>query len=192
MRSSAAFLSQLALGNRKSCDVDVLELDQSNGRLEVDFTLRHRHAWPSLREAQTQLRTVLGPIGTDVEDLADLLPDLTFDAARKLYHMMDLNAHEANTRAYQAEQRADEAADRVATKEKELTALARELAQAQIDLRTAVERETLARQEAQAACVQMLELDSKVRLARNKANGLEATSLAKPHIYGSRDTSKKW
>ena len=61
------------------------------------------------------------------------------DTARKLYHTMDLNAHDANTRAYQAEQRAHEAADRVGTKEKELTALARELAQAQIDLRAAVE-----------------------------------------------------
>ena len=168
-----AFLSQLALGNQKSCDLDLLELDQSNGRLEVEFTLRHRHTWPRLREAQTQLRAALGPIGTDVEDLADLLPDSIFDAARKLYHKMDLQAHEANRRAYRAEQTVQEAIDRVATKGQELATLASELARAQTDLRTATEREALARQEAQAACAQMLELDVQVRLARNKVNGGE-------------------
>ena len=188
----SAFLSQLALGNRKSCDFDVLELDQSNGRLEAEFTLRHRHAWPSLREAQAKLRAALGPIGTEVEDLADLLPESTFDTARKLYHKLDLQAHESNTRAYQAEQLAQKAADRVAAKGQELTALARELAQAHIDLRAAIEREALARQEAQAACAQLLELDAQVRLVRNKANGFEAASAAKPFIYGSRDANKKW
>ena len=156
VRSSPRFLSQLALGNRKSCDLDVLELDQSNGRLEAEFTLHHRHVWPRLREAQAQLRAALGPIGTEVEDLADLLPDATFDAARKLYHEADTQAHEAGKRAYEAEQRAHEAADRVATKGQELATLASELARAQTDLRTATEREALARQEAQAACVQML------------------------------------
>ena len=105
---------------------------------------------------------------------------------------MDLQAHEASTRAYEAEQRAHEAADRVATKGQELAALAGELAQAQTDLRTATEREALARQEAQAACVQMLELDAQVRLARNKANRLEPPSPAKPLIYGSRDINKRW
>ena len=175
-----SFLSPLALGNRKSCDLDVLELDQSNGRLEAEFTLRHRHAWSRLREAEAQLRAALGPVGTDVEDLADLLPDSTFDAARKLYHKMDLQAHEANTRAYQAEQRTQEAVDRVATKGQELATLAGELSAAQSDLRRATEREALARQEAQDACVQMLQLDAQVRLARNKANGFEAPSAAKP------------
>ncbi len=52
-------LSQLALGNRKSCDLEVLELDQSNGRLQSEFTLRHRHNWATLREAQVQLREAL-------------------------------------------------------------------------------------------------------------------------------------
>jgi hypothetical protein len=188
----SSFLSQLALGNRKSCDLDVLELDQSNGRLEVEFTLRHRHTWPRLREAQTQLRAALGPIGTDVEDLADLLPDSTFDAARKLYHKLDLQAHEANTRAYQADQRTQDAVDRVATKGHELATLAGELARAQSDLRTATEREALARQEAQAACAQMLELDAQVRLARNRANGPEPHSPANPLMFGSRNASKKW
>jgi hypothetical protein len=187
-----AFLSQLAFGNRKSCDLKLLELDRSNGRLEVEFTLRHRHAWPRLRDAQTELRSALGPVGTDVEDLADLVPDLTFDAVRKLYHKMDLQAHDANMQAHRAEQRAQEAADRVATKGQELATLAGELARAQIDLRTASEREALARQEAQAACVQMLELDAQVRFARNKANGWDAPSPAKPFLYGSREASKKW
>ena len=187
-----SFLSQLALGNKKSCDVDVLELDESNGRMEVEFTLHHRHAWPRVRDAQTQIRAALGPIGTDVEDLADLLPDSAFDAARKLYHKMDLQAHEANTRAYQAEQRSQEAADRVATKGQELAILAGELSSAQSDLRRATAREDLARQEAQAACVQMLELDAQLRIARNNANGLQPLSPAKPLIYGSRDASKKW
>ena len=182
-------MSQLALGNRKSCDLDVLELDQSNGRLEAEFTLRHRHAWPSLREAQTQLRAALGPIGTDVEDLADLLPDTTFDAARKLYHKLDLQAHEASTRAYQAEQRAHEAADRVATKGQELAALARELAQAQTDLRAATEREALASQEAQAACVQML--GSMLRSASRETGARNASlSPAKPLVYGGRDGAR--
>ena len=44
-----------AFPRRRLCDLDVLELDQSNGRLEVEFTLRHRHTWPRLREAQTQV-----------------------------------------------------------------------------------------------------------------------------------------
>ena len=127
-----------------------------------------------------------------MEDLADLLPDASFDAARKLYHKMDLQAHEANTRAYQAEQRTQEAVDRVATKGQEMATLAGELARAQTDLRTASEREALARQEAQAACAQMLELDAQLRLARNNANGLQPPSPAKPLIYGSRDASKKW
>ena len=48
----SGLLSQLALGNRKSCNLEVLELDQSSGRLEAEFTLRHQHVWPTLREAQ--------------------------------------------------------------------------------------------------------------------------------------------
>jgi hypothetical protein len=105
---------------------------------------------------------------------------------------MDLLAHDANMQAHRAEQRAQEAADRAATKGQELATLAGELARAHTDLRTASERETLARQEAQAACVQMLELDAQVRFARNKANGWDAPSPAKPFLYGSREASKKW
>ncbi len=122
-----AFLSQLAVGNGKSCELDDLKLDRSNGRLEAAFTLHHRQSWPSLRDAQSQLRRVLGPVGTDVEDLADHLPDVAFDLARKLYHEADKNAHEAGKQAYEAEQRAHEAADRVATKGQELATLAAEL-----------------------------------------------------------------
>ena len=96
-------MSQLAIGNRAACSLDTLELDQSSGRLEADFTLRHQHTWPTLRDAQIPLRAALGPIGTDVEDLADLLPDPLFDGARKYYHKMDLEAHDAHTRAYEAE-----------------------------------------------------------------------------------------
>jgi hypothetical protein len=185
------FLSQLALGNKKSCDLDVLELDQSSGRLEARFTLHHRHAWPKLSDAQAQLRAVLGPVGTDVEDLADLLPDLAFDAARRRYHESDTNAHEASRRAYEALQRAHEGTDRIATKGHEQAALANELARAQTDLRTATEREALARQEAQAACVQMIQLDELVRFARNKVNGLETPSTAKSFLHGSRDANTR-
>ena len=91
-----------------------------------------------------------------MEDLADLLPDPLFDGARKRYHKMDLQSHDANARAYEAEQRAREAAERRCDQGRELAALAGELARAQSDLRTATERENLARQEAQAACAQML------------------------------------
>ena len=188
----ASFVSQLALGNKGSCDVDVLELDRSNGRLEAEFTLHHRHIWPSLREAQVRLRRTLGTVGTDVEDLADHLPDAAFDAARKRYHEADKFAHEAGKQAYEAEQRAHEAADRIGTKGQELTALQGELTRAQTDLRTATEREGLARQEAQAACVQMLQLDADVRIARNRARGLDRSNPTKPLIYGSLDANKKW
>ena len=78
------------------------------------------------------------------------------------------------------------------TKGQELAALAGELARAQTDLRTATEREALARQEAQVACVQMLQLDNQLRLARNKANGMQPPAPAKPILYGSRDASKRW
>jgi hypothetical protein len=188
----SGFLTQLALGNRKSCNLEVLELDQSTGRLEAEFTLRHQYVWPTLREAQLQLRAKLGAGGTDVEDLADLLPDTAFDGARKRYHQMDLHSHEASAKAYEAEQRARDAATRVATKVEELAALASELARAQSDLQTAAGRESLARQDAQAACSQMLALDAQVRIARNRANGLEPRSTAKPLLYGGRDTNKRW
>jgi hypothetical protein len=105
---------------------------------------------------------------------------------------MDLQAHDAHARAYEVERRAHEAAGRVATKRHDLAALAAELARAQADLHTATERENLARQEAQAACAQMLELDAQVRLARNKARGWEPRSTPKPLLYGSRDSNKKW
>jgi hypothetical protein len=188
----ASFVSQLALGNRRSCEVNTVELDRTNGRLEVVFTLRHRHAWPSLGDAQAELRRALGPVGTDVEDLADHLPDATFDAARKLYHEADKNAHEAGKLAYEAEQRAHDAIDRIATKGLELAILAGELVRAQTDLRIATEREALARQEAQAACVQMLQLDTQVRLARNRVRGLERLSSPKPAMYGSLDANQRW
>jgi hypothetical protein len=188
----ASFVSQLALGNRKSCDIGVLELDRSTGRLEAEFTLHHRHAWPSLREALAQLEAALGPVGTDVEDLADQLPDVTFDAARKLYHEADARAHEAGKQAYEAEQRAHDSADRIATKKHELATIAGELTRAQTDLQTATERERLARQEAQAACILMLELDAKARLTRNRARGLERSAPANPVVYGRLDASKKW
>jgi hypothetical protein len=186
------FLHQLAMGNRKSVTVDVLELDQSTGRLEVEFTLNHRHVWNTVREAQLALRSKLGPNGTDVEDLADEMPDASFDEVRKLYHTMDLRCHETNTRAYEAEQRAHDAADRVATKAQELATLAAELARAETDLRIATERESSARQEAQAACAQMLALDAQVRFARNRANGLDRLLPTKPAQYGGRETAKKW
>jgi hypothetical protein len=188
----SGLLTQLALGNRKSCNIEVLELDQSTGRLEAEFTLRHQYVWPTLREAQLQLRAKLGAGGTEVEDLADLLPDTAFDGARKLYHQMDLHSHEASAKAYEAEQRARDAAIRVATKVQELAALASELARAQSDLRTATGRESLARQDAQAACTQMLALDTQVRLARIRANGLDPRSTAKPLLYSGRDSAKKW
>jgi hypothetical protein len=188
----SGFLTQLALGNRKSCNLEVLELDQSTGRLEAEFTLRHQYVWPTLREVQLQLRAKLGAGGADVEDLADLLPDTAFDGARKRYHQMDLQSHEASAKAYEAEQRARDAATRVATKVQELAALASELARAQSDLQTAAGRESLARQDAQAACTQMLALDAEVRIARNRANGLEPRPSAKPVLYGGRDANKRW
>jgi hypothetical protein len=187
----SGLLSQLALGNRNSCNLEVLELDQSNGRLESEFTLRHQHIWPTLREAQVHLRAALGPIATEAEDLADLLPDPTFDDIRKRYHMMDLQAHDAQARAYEAQRRAHEAADCVASKGRELGALASEVARARTDLLAATERENLARLEAQAACAQLLELDAQVRLARNRAEGVEPrSSAARPVVYGHRDSTR--
>jgi hypothetical protein len=188
----SGLLSQLALGNRKSCNLQMLELDQSSGRLEGEFTLHHQHVWPTLRQAQVQLRAALGLIGTEAEDLADLLPDPTFDGVRKLYHTIDVQAHDAQARAREARRRAHETAELVATKGRDLAALAAEVSRAQTDLRTATERENQARQEAQAACAQLLELDTQVRLARNGANGLAPSAPAKPLLFGGRDANKKW
>jgi len=169
----ASFLSQLALGNSKSYELNVLELDQSNGRLEAEFTLHHRFVWPSIREAQTKLRAALGPVGTSVEDLADRLPDASFNAARKLYREENSKAHEASARTQEAHKKAHEAADRVATKQRELATLASDLTRAGTDLRAASEFEVRARREAQAACAEMIELDATVRRARNKVQSLE-------------------
>ncbi len=187
----ASLVSQLALGNQKSSDLDALELDPSSGRLEAGFTLHHRHVWPSLRDARAELKAALGPAGTEIEDLADRLPDAAFDASRKQYHEADARAHEAGKQAYESEQKAHEAADLVATKGQELATLAGELARARADLRAATDREAVARQAAQTACVQMLQLDSQVRLARNNASRPAAPdSSAKPLMYGSLDVPR--
>jgi len=181
-----SYLSQLALGNSKSSDLDALELDQSNGRVEARFTLRHRHIWPSIREAQAKLRAALGPVGTGVEEIAARLPDAAFDSARKLYHEADSKGNEASGRAMEADKRVLEASDRVAVKRRELASLASDLTRAETDLRTASELEAQAKKEAQAACVEMMELDAIVRLARDKVRSLmpplprEINTLRKP------------
>ena len=131
----ASFVSQLALGNSKSSDIDLLELDRSSGRLEAEFTLHHRHVWPSIREAQAKLRAALGPVGTGAQELADRLPDAAFDAARTLFREAESTGNEASAKAREAQKKAREAADRVATKRHELATLASDLARAQTDLR---------------------------------------------------------
>jgi hypothetical protein len=163
----ASFVSQLALGNSKSSDIDLLELDRSSGRLEAEFTLHHRHVWPSIREAQTKLRTAPGSVGPGAQELADRLPDAPFAAARTLFHEADSKGNEASAKAREAQKKAREAADRVAIKRQELATLASDLARAQVDLRAATELEARARKETQGACVEMLSLDSVVRLARD-------------------------
>jgi hypothetical protein len=186
------FLSQLALGNNKSCDVSVLELDQSSGRLEVEFTLRHRHVWPRIREAQTRLNAALGSVGTDIDDLADRLPNAAFDSMRKLYRDALSRSRDANARANEASKTAREATDRVSAKANELATRAGDLARAQNELNAVSELEARARRDAQAACVELLELNAKVQLARNQARGREPALPANPLIYGSHSTRKTW
>jgi len=169
----ASFLSQLALGNSKSFNLDGLELDKSNGRLEAEFTLHHRHVWPTIREAQMTLRGALGPVGTGVDELADRLPDASFNAARTLYREENSKAQAAIAGTQEVHKKAHEAADRVATKQRELATLAGDLTRARTDLRAASEFEARARQEAQAACVLMIELDAKIRFARDKVQSLQ-------------------
>jgi hypothetical protein len=163
----ASFVSQLALGNSKSSDIDLLELDRSGGRLEAEFTLHHRHVWPGIREAQVNLRTALGPVRTGALELADRLPDASFDPARPVFRAADSKANEAIAKAQGAQKKAHEAAEAVATKRHELETLASDLARAQTDLRTASELEACARKEARAACALMLELDAIVRCSRD-------------------------
>ena len=172
-----SFVSQLALGNGKSSDLEVLELDRSNGRLEAEFTLRHRHVWPSIREAQAKLQAALGPDGTGVKGLADRLPDAELSAARTRFREADSKHNEASAKLQAAQKKAREAADHVASKRRELATLASDLARAQTDLRAASDLETHARQEAQAACVAMLELDAIVRLERS---GTRSSPEARP------------
>jgi hypothetical protein len=160
----ASFVSQLALGNSKFSEVDLLELDRSSGRLEAEFTLHHRHVWPSLREAQAKLRTAAV---TGAPELADRLTDAAFSTARTRFQEADSTANEASAKARDAQKKAREAADHVATKRREVASLASDLARAQTDLRAATELEALARKEAQSACALMLELDATVRRARD-------------------------
>jgi hypothetical protein len=163
----ASFVSQLALGNNKSSELEFVELDRSSGRLEAEFTLHHRHVWPTIREAQAALRTNLGLAATGREELADRVPDVAFDAARMLFREADSTGNEAIAKAREAQKKAREAADSVATKRRELITLASDLTRAQTDLRAATELEARAKQEAQSACALMLELDAVVRLARS-------------------------
>jgi len=167
----APLVSQLALGNSGSSKLDLLELDQSSGRLDVRFTLHHRHVWSSTREAEAQLRAALGPVGAEVVNLADRRPDPAFDSARKLYSEADQKAREATAKLQAAHLRVREAVDRVASKRRELSTLANDLSRARIDLGVASGLEAQARQEAQAACVEMTALDTQVRIARNKLHG---------------------
>jgi chromosome segregation ATPase len=82
-----------------------------------------------------------------------------------------LKAREASAKHQDACRKVREAADRVASKRLELSTLASDLSRARTDLRNASLLETQARQEAQAACVEMTALDAQVRIARNKLNG---------------------
>jgi hypothetical protein len=167
----APIVNQLTLGNSKSSELDMLELDLSSGRLDVGFTLHHRHIWPSLRAAEAQLRATFGPVGTGLTDLAAGRPDTAYESACKRYNEADLKAREASAKHQDACRKVREAADRVASKRLELSTLASDLSRARSDLRNASLLETQARQEAQAACVEMTELDAQVRIARNKLNG---------------------
>jgi hypothetical protein len=164
----APIANQLALGNSKSSELDMLELDQSNGRLEVGFTLHHRHIWPSMREAGAYLRAPHRPVAAEITDLADGRSDAAYDSARKLYSEADSRARDASVKAEDARRKRRQAADRVANKRLELSTLASDLSRARIDLHFASELEAQARQEARAACIEMTELDTQVRIARNK------------------------
>ena len=138
------------------------------------------------------MRAALGPIGTEAEDLADLLPDPTFDAIRMRYHTMDLQVHDAQAYAYEAHRRAHEATDRVMAKGRELAALAAEVARAELTSSRQREREIPAQQEAQAACTQLVELDAQVRVVRNRADGFrDARSAARPLTDDRSASSRK-
>ena len=188
----AALVSQLALGNEKSSEIDRVELDRSNGRVTAEFTLRHRHVWANLREFQAQVQAAVGAHQTELSDLADRLPDRAFDAARQLHHQNDKRVQQAGRRAHDASETMRQAAEQVAAKTREFETLAAELSRAEFDLRAAADRETLARQEAQTSCAQMVRLDAEVRIARNKAKGFLPPSQTPPLLYGSRPAREKW
>ena len=187
----APLVNQLALGNSKSSQLDMLELDQSSGRLDVGFTLHHRHIWPSLRTAAAQLRATLGPVGTGLADLAAGRPDTAYESACKLYNEADLKAREASAKHQEAYRKVKEATDRVASKRLELSTLASDLARARTDLQNASLLEAKARQEAQAACVGMAELDSQVRIARNKLNAQAYAYPPHAVAHDDRSSSKR-
>ncbi len=148
----AALVTQLALGNEKSCELNRVELDRSTGCVSAAFTLHHRHVWANLRDFQTQLQATVGAHQTELFDLADRLPDRAFDATRQRHHENDMRAQAAGRRDLDARQKMRQAAEQVAAKTRELETLAGELSRAEADLRAAAERETLARQEAQTSC----------------------------------------
>jgi hypothetical protein len=169
----AAYLGRLALGNSHSCELTALELDQSSGRVEAEFTLHHKHVWPSILEAQAQLQAALGPVGTSVDDLALKLADSSFESARARYTEQNAMAQAASARTLEARKQADLAADRVAAKMHELAILSSDLTRAQTDARLASEFAARARREAQAACALMMELDAGLRREREKIQALE-------------------
>ena len=67
----APIVNQLATGNSKSSELLVIELDPSNGRVDIGFTLHHRHIWPTTREALTRLQSGGVPVEAEFADLIE-------------------------------------------------------------------------------------------------------------------------
>jgi hypothetical protein len=187
----APIINQLVVGNSKSSELDLLELDETSGRLEVEFTLHHRHIWPTMREAEAQLRAALGPVGAEVADLADRRPDAVYESARKLYSEAESKAREAGAKHQDANRKVREAADRVASKRLELSTLASDVSRARVDLKIASELEAQAKQEARAACIEMTELDTQVQIARNKIHGAAYPYPTRSLARDDKASSKK-
>jgi chromosome segregation ATPase len=137
------------------------------------------------------LRATLGPVRTGLADLAACRPDTAYESARKLYNEADLKAREASAKHQDADRKVREAADRVSGKRLELSTLTSDLARARTDLRNATLLEARARQEAQAACIEMTELDAQVRVARYKLNAQVNAYPPRAVARDNRSSSKK-
>jgi hypothetical protein len=188
---TSLYLGRLAAGNSGFTNLESLELDQTSGRLEAEFTIHHRHGWANRRETQAELGSLASSLSARIRDQSGRPGDTAEGASRNQLAAAESRARDASAMARDAESRLVHASQRLAAKRTELAALAAELARARADLKAAANREATARIEAKSARDDLNQIEATASLAGRSDNRQDLSSARNPIVYSGREPTIK-